>query len=190
MFLFRNAMANPGSSIASLFRRRIGSVVLLIPCADQLAVRLSVFSILYQLALTAATAAARMNKQVVTEEWMAANAMRLAGVLGRWIVAAKHIHLMRDRLQMIGIHARGIAAEMIEFKAIRDRADPHFVGESVCFDRAAVVTVENAMAVFVPSTHPVPTTGRLHLDLGQEAIHRMNSHTTLYHEEGPCKRWY
>jgi hypothetical protein len=130
----------------------ISRVVLPIPCADQLAVGLSVSLVVVPLTVSALSVAIRPN--MIQE--MSPNAVRLSGIDGGRRVAAKTVLPMARWSQMIGVHARRIIAGVVKFQAIGDGANPHLVGESVSPGRAAVVAVEDAIAALISRARPEP----------------------------------
>ena len=58
-------------------------------------------------------------------------AMRLAGLLRRRPHASQDVLAVRHRLKMSGVHAAWCAAEMVDGKAGRDRADRQLIGVSM-----------------------------------------------------------
>ena len=50
---------------------------------------------------------------------------------GFWAVSSKYIYPLRNRLQMIGIHAPRIAAKMVKDVAIRNSPLRHFKRDAV-----------------------------------------------------------
>lgn len=91
--------------------------------------------------------------------------MRLLRVLLRGAVTARHVLGVRDGLEMIGIHAEGVAAQMVEFEAIRNRADEEFVADAVC----EPCPLEGAVAALIRAGGPDPAAERMaNDDLGPE----------------------
>lgn len=175
MFPFPSPTASSRTAVSNPLRLRVSGIVSLIPLPNQFTVCLTILGVPHSFTLVAPTAATRMNKQIISAIGMARWALRLAGILSRWIVAPQHIDGVRNWLKVIGVHTRGITTQMIQFQAIGDRADPHFVSESGRFGRAAIVAIEGTVAVFVPGTHPRPATIWLgNDDMQQESINGMH----------------
>lgn len=84
--------------------------------------------------------------------------MRLAGVLGRWAVAAQHILAVRDRLQVIRATARTWAiGPMIKLQAVGDGANKQFVNKRMGLP-IATSHLETTVAIQVEGPSPEPVT--------------------------------
>lgn len=62
---------------------------------------------------------------------MALRAGLLTGVLGCWTDPPQCVHTLRDGLDVPRIYTCGIAAEVVEMQAVRNRRDESLVRESV-----------------------------------------------------------
>lgn len=70
--------------------------------------------------------------------------MRFAGVAGADGVASKNVLVDGDRLEVFGVDAQPVLAEMVKGEPRWDRADEQLVGDSMC---EVAFTVEPEMAV-------------------------------------------
>lgn len=134
-------------------------------------------STLCAVASTASSAAAALDNQVVAEQRVAPLAVRLAGIDGRWAVTAQDILGVRDRLQVIGVDASPVTAEMVKRHPFRNWADQKLVHEPMGrerFDRA--YRAESAVASTLLATSPEPAAIGLRRDIGQEPHSRLIVH--------------
>src|SRR3972149_2502820 len=79
----------------------------------------------------------------------------MAGAGNRWPDATQVILPGCDRLDMRGVDARVVAAEMVRLKPCRDRADQLFVGDAMSVS-AHPVDAEPTIALPVESCRPLP----------------------------------
>lgn len=127
--------------------------------------------------------AIRLKIQVVAFEWVASIAARLAGIVGRWIVATPDVLGVRHGFQVIWIDAWRVLTQMIEPQASGDGADPVLVGEAVG-RYVMALDLEAAIASPVFCTGPKPATIRLRCDLGQEPFERSGPHACIIPQGG------
>lgn len=80
--------------------------------------------------------------RVVARERMTVAAMRLAGVQRSWGIAAHRVLAWKDRLQMRGVHAAPIAAQVVELQRGIDGADQNRVCRAVCEPHAVAARVQ------------------------------------------------
>lgn len=106
---------------------------------------------------------------------MAALAMRLGNVLGLNRVPSQRVDLYADRLQVRGIDARAIPAQMVNDESAANRATGKFVGKSSGPDLTAALIcsasdVETTVAVLVEREQPRPAAVGIRLSgMGTEA---------------------
>ena len=80
---------------------------------------------------TTPTAATRRDNRIVRRIGMIVRALRLANITARPTVATAHILSMYHRLQVIGICAWRIIAQVIKLESIKNGADQQLVHEPV-----------------------------------------------------------
>ena len=113
------------------------------------------------LALLAPPLAVRGNVQVRAGQGMPALAMRLRGV-ERWDGLAPHrVLVMRDDLQVLGVHAATVPAQVVDLHAVRNRPDERGVRDPVRHLLADVGRLALPVALRVPVALPLPAPGRL-----------------------------
>ena len=86
---------------------------------------------------------------------MPALAVGLAGIDARNPFAAADILVMGYGFHVIGINASSVAAEVVEFQTVWDRALQHFVGKSVGHLFLKIV-LNLAITIAVAITKPAP----------------------------------
>ena len=87
-------------------------------------------------------------------------AVRLSGVLCRMVEAPKNVHVVGDRLQMVGIYAVAHTTQMIKFKLLRNRTDKKLVGKAMGGHHVSV-DLEASVTTSILSFGPEPTGGEV-----------------------------
>ena len=107
------------------------------------------------------SARSRYERKVVARERVPANAVRFPSILGRRPSPTQQVLSVRDRLKMLRIDARRVAARVIEFTPARNRTDQASINEAVGpFARARAVAVAFDVAGPRPALiRPAPRRG-------------------------------
>jgi hypothetical protein len=105
-------------------------------------------------------------------EWVPALARHLARVLSGRRHPAPEILRLRDRLEVVGIHAAAVSAEMIELEVLRDRAAERGERETVRVNDLVPANVEAAIAAEAV-TGPIPASRVvIDVDLREKTIRK------------------
>lgn len=94
-----------------------------------------------------------VHVKVAAVIWMASWTARFEGIKPREAPAAAPVLVRSDDFQMRGVHAAPIAAQMVEFQALRDGADKQRVGQPVSRHNSTLVT---DMPVTIGRGGPLP----------------------------------
>ena len=134
---------------------------------------------------TAAPTTARMGVGIFRRKRMTVLAMRLFGIESSTSI---DIHLVRHRLQMLGITAYRCFAQMIENQSFRDRSNEELVAVTVNVD-IPVLDADESVTRLIRTAAPEPAAGiRFWVNLILQAFRQRRQ--SFGHCSTPvCQRW-
>ncbi len=102
-------------------------------------------------------------REIVALKQMSALAVGLPSLVGAFPVAAQNVFLMRDGLQVPGIHASAIPTKVVKAKTLRNGANEYFISEAMRFETPNLAVLHSAripIPADVRATRPFPAFGR------------------------------
>lgn len=122
-----------------------------------------------------------VDVRVLFRVGMAVLTVRLADILRRLRVAAHQVLSRCHGFEMARVHARVVAAKMVNLFAVRHGSVEEFTGEAVS-EHATLLNVELPVAFTTLAARPFPTASLHEFYVDEEASYVVRSHAVKYSE--------